>query len=73
MIEFRNKIVFVGYGAVARCTLPLLVKHIKVPPKKITIIEFEDRAEELRPWTRKGVHYVRDRVAKENLGSFLGK
>jgi len=73
MIAFRNKIVFVGYGAVARCTLPILVKHIKVPPKDITVIDFEDRAEALRPWTDQGVRFVRDRVTKENLGERLGQ
>ena len=73
MIEFRNKIVFVGYGAVARCTLPILVKHVKVPPKHITVIDFEDRAEALKPWVKQGVRFVRDRVTKENLGSLLGQ
>jgi homospermidine synthase len=36
MIEFKNKILFVGYGAVAECTLPILFKHIKVPAKNVT-------------------------------------
>jgi homospermidine synthase len=73
MIDFSSRIVFVGYGAVARCTLPILVKHIKVPLQNITIIEFEDRAEELRPWIEQGVHYVRDRVTQGNLPLLLGQ
>jgi homospermidine synthase len=35
MIEFKNKILFVGYGAVAECTLPILFKLIKVPAKNV--------------------------------------
>ena len=31
MLSFKNKILFVGYGAVAECTLPILFKHLKVP------------------------------------------
>ena len=31
MLEFGKRILFVGFGAVAQCTLPILVKHIKVP------------------------------------------
>ena len=73
MIEFKNKILFVGYGAVAQCTLPILVKQVKVPLKNITVLDFEDRSENLKPWTQKGVHWVRDRVTKENMGSLLGK
>ena len=55
MIEFTSKILFVGYGAVAECTLPILLKLIKVPAKNITVMDFEDRTEKLRPWTTKGV------------------
>jgi homospermidine synthase len=38
MIDFSKKILFVGYGAVAECTLPILFKHIKVAPKNVTVI-----------------------------------
>jgi homospermidine synthase len=41
MQTFSRRIVFVGFGAVARCTLPILLKHIHVDPKQITIMEFE--------------------------------
>ncbi|MCG3178285.1 MAG: Homospermidine synthase [Phycisphaerae bacterium] len=71
MVEFSNRIVFIGYGAVARCTLPILVKHVGIPLKDITVIDFEDRAEALRPWVERGVRYVRDRVTRENLGRLL--
>ncbi|MCG3181782.1 MAG: Homospermidine synthase [Phycisphaerae bacterium] len=73
MVNFGNRIVFVGYGAVAQCMLPILVKHVEVPLKDITIIDFEDRADVLRPWTEKGVRFVHDRVTQENIGLLLGQ
>lgn len=73
MIPFKNKILFVGFGAVAECTLPILFKHIKVAPRNVTVMDFEDRAEKLKKWTAKGVCFVRDRVGRENLGSILGQ
>ena len=73
MITFNKRILFVGYGAVAECTLPILFKHIKVPAKNVTVMDFEDRAEKLKKWTAKGVNYVQDRVAQENLAAILGK
>jgi homospermidine synthase len=73
MIEFGKKVVFVGYGAVAQCTLPILEKHLKMPLSNITVIDFEDRSGILKPWTAKGVKFVRDRVTRENMGSLLGK
>jgi homospermidine synthase len=73
MITFNKKILFVGYGAVAECTLPILFKHIKVPAKNVTIMDFEDKKEKLKKWTSKGVNYVQDRVAQDNLAAILGK
>ena len=64
MIEFNKRILFVGYGAVAECTLPILFKHIKVPAKNVTIMDFEDRSGKLAQWTSKGVRFVRDRVTE---------
>ncbi len=73
MITFNKRILFVGYGAVAECTLPILFKHIKVPAKNVTVMDFEDRAEKLKKWTSKGVNFVQDRVTEENLGQLLSK
>ena len=73
MIQFTNKILFVGYGAVAECTLPILFKHIKVPAKNVTVMDFVDRGDKLRKWTSKGVRFVRDRLTEENMGALLGQ
>jgi len=73
MIEFSKKILFVGYGAVAQCTLPILVKHLKVPLKHITVMDFEDRRGVLHPWINRGVKFVQKRVTRDNMGALLGK
>jgi len=73
MIDFKNKVLFVGYGAVAQCTLPILFKHLNVPKSSVTIMDFEDRAAALKSWTDQGVKFVRDRVGRENLGTVLAK
>ena len=58
MIDFSGKILFVGYGAVAECTLPILFKHLNVPPGNVTVMDFEDRAAKLGEWTARGVRFV---------------
>ena len=73
MVEFGKKVLFVGYGSVAQCTLPILVRHVNVALKNITVLDFEDRSGELKCWTAKGVRFVRDRVTPKNLGALLGK
>src|ERR1700692_4506083 len=73
MIEFNKKILFVGYGAVAECTLPILFKHIKVPAKNVTVMDFEDRAAKLAPRTAQAGRFGQDRVEQGNLAAILGK
>lgn len=73
MINFNNRILFVGYGAVAQCALPMLLKLVKVPARNITVLDFEDRRQILKPWLAKGVKFVRARVTRKNLGPLLGK
>ncbi|MFH1707231.1 MAG: saccharopine dehydrogenase C-terminal domain-containing protein [Planctomycetota bacterium] len=73
MAAFSNKVLMVGYGAVAQCALPILAKLIRVPLKNITVMDFEDKAAALKPWTVRGVNWVRGRVTKANLGRLLGR
>ena len=42
-MEFKNRIVMIGYGVVAQAVLPMLVKHLHVPCAKIVVIDFADR------------------------------
>jgi homospermidine synthase len=73
MVTFPNRVVFVGFGAVARCTLPILTHHLKIDPKRITAIDFDQVDEALKPWIAQGVTFVKDRVTPENMGSLLGQ
>jgi len=73
MLEYRNKILFVGYGAVEQCALPVLVKHIKVPARDITVMDFEDRRAVLAPWLKRGVNFAQKRVTRGNMDALLRK
>jgi len=73
MQEFNKKILIIGYGAVARCMLPILLKHIKIPLNNITIIDFEDKHSALNEFTSKGLKYYQEQITKENLPSVLSK
>lgn len=73
MIDFNKRVLFVGFGAVAQCALPILVKHFRVPLKNITVVDFADRTKAMKPWIAQGVRFVRQRITAENLGSELAK
>ncbi|HOK45506.1 MAG TPA: hypothetical protein PLK67_06225, partial [Bryobacteraceae bacterium] len=62
-LDFEHRIVITGYGIVAQAALPLLMKHVNVRPGQITVIDFCDRTEALRPWLETGtVRFVKERV-----------
>jgi homospermidine synthase len=70
-MEFQNKVLIIGYGAVAKSTLPLLLKHVTIPFENITIIDIEDKAKELRQWTEKGIHFFQKKIIPESLDQIL--
>ncbi len=73
MPTFPHRILFVGFGAVARCTLPILLKHLDVAPQRITIMDFDPDDTALKPWIDRGVTFVKTRVAQDNMGRVLGE
>lgn len=72
-MNFEKKVLMLGYGSVAKCTLPILFKTIKIPYKNVTVIDFEDKKDVLKKWIKKGVKFVRMRVTRENLEKTLSK
>lgn len=73
MIQFKNRVLMIGYGSVGKCTLPILLRHIRVPYKNITVIDFVDKREELKPWIKKGIRYFQERIAPINVARTLSK
>jgi homospermidine synthase len=73
MLAFPNRIVFIGFGSVARCTLPILLEHLAVPPDRVTIIDFAPDERLLAPWLARGVNFVLDRIAPDSLDRILAE
>jgi homospermidine synthase len=70
-MEFKNKVLIIGYGAVSKCTLPILLKEVKIPYENITIIDFEDKSKELSAWTKKGIRFFQRKVSPQELDHIL--
>jgi homospermidine synthase len=73
MIDFKGKILIIGYGAVSKCTLPMLLDHVRVSYEKITVMDFNDKKEALKDWIQKGVCYIQRRLTRENLTGVLAE
>jgi homospermidine synthase len=73
MIDFQNRVLFLGYGAVAQCALPIFTRQFRIAPSHITVMDFEDRTDVLAAWISQGARFVRGRITPDNLGSELEK
>lgn len=73
MVNFKNKILIIGHGSVGKCVLPVLVKHVDTPYKNITVVDFADKNEALKPWIAKGVKYSREKITPINIAKVLSK
>ena len=69
--EFKGKILLIGCGFVARCTLPLILKHIRIDPKKITVVDFKNNSKSIADAIKQGVNFKVDKITKRNLSSKL--
>jgi len=72
-MQFNQKVLCIGFGSVGRCTLPVLLEHIRIPYKNITVLDFADKRKELALWIKKGVRYAQERISPVNVARTLSK
>ncbi len=73
MMEFANKLLIIGYGSVSQCTIPILLRHVKIPYENITLIDFADKHDALGELIEKGLHYHQLQITPENLSAVLSR
>ena len=64
-IPFQGRILVLGCGGVAQCTLPLLLRHIDMPHDRITVLDMVDNRSEIEDSLAQGVKFVLERVTRE--------
>lgn len=66
-MKFSGKILVIGLGAVSRCTLPLVLKHLEVDPKNMTVLDFEPLPHRVEWVKSQGITFVQHKITKENM------
>lgn len=72
-IRFDGRVLVLGCGSVAQCTLPLLLRHLDMPADRITVMDFVDNSRRIAAELAAGVRYVVDRIDREHLGATLSR
>jgi len=63
--RFAGRLVIVGFGSIGQGVLPLILRHIELDPKKITIVTAEERGHDVA--REYGVEFVQEAVTRENI------
>ena len=73
MTAFNGRILILGYGAVSRCALPLLLKHVRTDPKRVTVMDFNDGGNAAALVRSAGCRFVKQRLERGTMGRQLAK
>jgi len=68
-IKFKGNIVIVGWGTVARATLPLILRHFGITSKNITVISADDQGKEVA--VKEGIKHIVQPITTENSRKVL--
>jgi len=66
-----ERVLVLGCGSVAQCTLPLLIRDLDIEPTRITIVDMVDNRARVADSIAQGVTYEQDQITPENLDGFL--
>lgn len=70
-VVFPGRILIVGFGAVGQGSLPLILRHIDIPPERITIITAEKFGREIAK--KYGVKFIHLPITRENYIALYDK
>ena len=66
-----ERVLVLGCGSVAQCTLPLLIRDLSIDPQRITIVDMADTRARVADSIALGVAFEHEQITPANLDSFL--
>ncbi len=69
LANFTGKIIFIGFGSIAKGVLPLFLRHLPLTPDRIRIVAADPDNEEIA--SRYGIPYHQIRLTESNYRSVL--
>ncbi|HSV28727.1 MAG TPA: saccharopine dehydrogenase C-terminal domain-containing protein [Candidatus Omnitrophota bacterium] len=69
-VAFPGRLVIVGFGSIGQGVLPLILRHIDMDPRKITIVTAEERGRDVA--NEYGITFVNRALTRDNYRDVLG-
>ncbi len=73
LVSFPHRILFLGCGSVAQCTLPLILHNLDISAERITILDLVDNRHRVADALSKGAKYILGELTVENLDRVLSE
>jgi homospermidine synthase len=71
IVSYDNPILILGMGSLGRGLLPLLFQLIKFKPDQLTVIDKVDIRDAIDYYIKKGIHFKRRELTKQNYKTLL--
>ena len=68
-VAFPGRLVIVGFGSIGQGALPLLLRHLEIDPKQITIITAEPRGHDVA--AEYGIRFIQHALTRDNYRVLL--
>jgi homospermidine synthase len=68
-VAFPGRLVIVGFGSIGQGVLPLLLRHLEIDPKQITIITAEPRGHDVA--AEYGIRFIQIALTRDNYRGIL--
>jgi len=75
LLEFRGRIVILGFGSVGQAILPLIIRHFRVPESNLVVVEKDDNSILFKDrYGQTDISYLPNtEIVRENLDSVLSE
>ena len=68
-VRYGGRVVIVGFGSIGQGTLPLILRHVDMDPKRITIVTAEERGKQEAE--NLGITFILNPLTRENYQRVL--
>lgn len=74
LARFNGRILLLGFGGVGQTMLPMILRHLAIDPRKVTVLEKDNHLELFhKKYGRSGVKYIIKEVVKDNMENILSQ
>jgi homospermidine synthase len=68
-IDFPGRLLVVGFGSIGQGVLPLILRHLRISPERITIVTADEKGEQEA--AEYGIRFIKERLTRESYHRVL--